>query len=231
VQRAVARTVLSTIDDAGALDRMWDDLESVLRARRPARLDEDALLRSVAGHAAHWYADRRASQAGWSYPDTDELTGRLRRMLLDKVQGRSGDQTRTEFQDVARRLCARDYNPYPACGVVCTQAAPVCLYRSAVADLVATGRFQASWREADGNDARSAEGGRPQTWAICQDAGYELVEFPEPDWPAETKQTVTDTARRVCLCFEQQMLADDRRKVPRTARLVMKQVLRQAGLQ
>jgi hypothetical protein len=34
----------------------------------------------------------------------------------------------------------------------------------------------------------------------------------------------------VCLCFEQQMLAEDNRKVPRTSRRILARVLAEAGL-
>jgi hypothetical protein len=37
-------------------------------------------------------------------------------------------------------------------------------------------------------------------------------------------------ARRVCLCFEQQMLADDGTKVPSTARRILAGVLTEVGL-
>ena len=235
VQRTLARTVLSLIEEAGALDRMWDDLLATIRSRRPPGVDEDQLLRAFSGHGADWYASRRGSQAGWSYADTDDLAERLRAVLVDKVTRPAGGgagtkKLRAGFQAAARRLHQRTYPPYPACDVVCDQDPPLCLYRSAVADLVASRRYQPSWREADTADARSPEGRRQQTWEVCQDAGYELVEFPENDAPDKLKTQLTASARRACLCFEQQMLADDRRKVPRTARRVLARVLAEAGL-
>ena len=87
VQRAVARTVLSMIEDFGALDRMWDDLLSVIRSRRSARLDEDSLLRSFAGHAADDFAERRGRQASWLYRDVDELATHLRTRLPREAAG------------------------------------------------------------------------------------------------------------------------------------------------
>jgi hypothetical protein len=233
VQRVLARTVLATIEDAGALDRMWDDLTDCLRARRPPIVGEGALLRAFAGHGADWYAGRRGAQGVWSYSDTGELNGDLRTVLLDKLQGRSAAGTkklRAAFQATARRLHNREFAPYPACEQVCTQDPPLCLYRSAVADVVADRRHQEAWHEADGADASSPDNNRRQTWQVCQDAAYEIIEFPEPDGDPMLKDKVTAAALRVCICFAQQMLADDSRKVPRTSRRILARVLTEAGL-
>jgi hypothetical protein len=233
VQRTVARTVLATIEQPGALDRLWDDLLGVIRARRPARLGQNKLMRAVAGHAADWYAQRRGAQGVWTYADTSKLGAQLRTVLLDKLHGGSAHTTtelRAVFQATARALHVRDFSPYPVCEHVCNQNPPLCLYRSAVADLVATRRYQPSWRAADTADATSPDNRRQQTWEVCQDAAYEIAEFPEPGGPAEVNDQINATARRVCLCFQQQMLADDHRKVPRTTRRVLARVLTEAGL-
>jgi hypothetical protein len=136
----------------------------------------------------------------------------------------------TAIRATAYRLHAREFEPYMACAHVCTQDPPLCLYRSAVADLVVSGRYQQSWREADAADARTDDNSRHQTWEVCQDAAYELVEFPDGDTPEATRPAIETAARRVCMCFEQQMLADDHRKVPRTARRILARVMVEAGL-
>jgi hypothetical protein len=91
-------------------------------------------------------------------------------------------------------------------------------------------RYQAAWHDADHLDAKSEDNRRQKTWQVCQDAAYELVEFPDGDEPAEVKDQVDITARRVCLCFEQQMLANDHRKVPRTSRRILARVIAEAGI-
>lgn len=232
VQRTVGRIVLSTIEESGALDRLWEDLITAVSARRRAGLVDIDLLRAVAGHAADWYANRRGAQGNWSYRDTGALADRLRAVLLDKVAGGglAAADLRASFQNEARLLHRRAFAPYPVCDHVCHQDPPLCLYRAAVADLVASRRYQAPWRQADTADAVSAEGRRQQTWEVCQDAAYELVEFPDELASDEVNTRVGDTARRVCLCFEQQMLAHDERKVPRTARRILARVLTEAGL-
>jgi hypothetical protein len=233
VQRTFGRTVLSTIEDVGALDRMWDDLVTTLRGRLRSMIDERDLLRAIAGHGADWYAGRRGTQGGWSYSATEELSALVRRALLEKLatpvaDGRAS-AVRAALQDHARSLHRRAYPPYPACQAVCDQDPPLCLYRAAVADLVASGRYHAAWTEADANDAGSAEHRRRETWEICKDAGYELIEFPERELPADLRDQVTASAERVCLCFEQQMLADDARKVPRTIARITANVLKEVG--
>jgi hypothetical protein len=232
VQRTLSRTLLSTTDEPGALDRLWDDLVGVVRARRPVIVPEGELLRAVAGHGSDWLANRRGAQGVWSYADTAEFRDHLRAALLAKLQGAAEvrEQTLGAFRATAQRLHLRQAEPYPACHLVCAQDPPLCLYRSAVADLVISGRYRASWREADDLDAKSEDNRRRQTWEVCQDAAYELVEFPDEDQPAEVSEAVEVAARQVCLCFEQQMLAEDGRKVPRTSRRILARVLAEAGL-
>jgi hypothetical protein len=231
VQRTLSRTVVSAIDQTGALDRLWDDLVGALRARLPSAVAETDFVRAFAGHGADWLAHRRGAQAGWSYADTAEFRDRLQRVLLDRLAGPAAATSSLAWlRETAHRLHARRIEPYPACHAVCTQDPPLCLYRSPVADLVASGRYRDGWREADAEDAQSEDSRRRQTWQVCQDAAYELVEFPDPDMPTDVKQDVELAARRVCLCFEQQMLVDDRRKVARTSRRILARVLAEAGL-
>jgi len=231
VQRTLSRTVLSTIDEAGAVDRLWEDLTSVVRARRPVTVPDADLLRSFAGHGSDWIATRRGVQGVWSYADTAEYRDRLRAIFLGRLAAPTAPPDRiAAFRQSARRLDLRQFEPYVACHLVCTEEPAVCLYRSAVADLVVAGRYQASWREADANDAKSEGNTRAETWEVCQDAAFELVEFPDTDMSEDVKSTVEATARRVCLCFEQQMLAADDRKVPRTSRRILARVMTEAGL-
>jgi hypothetical protein len=232
VQRALSRTVLSTIGEPAAIDRLWPDLLAVLRARRPVTLGETGLLRAFAGHGADWLANRRGAQGVWSYTDTAEFRSRLQAVLLAKLAGDPDGLAApvAALRATAERLHRRQFEPYPACHLVCTQDPPLCLYRSAVADLVAGGRYRTAWREADVADAGAADGRRQRTWDVCQDAAYELVEFPDAEIPAEFNTAVDAAARRVCLCYEQQMLANDRTKVPRTARRILARVLSAAGL-
>jgi hypothetical protein len=232
VQRAVSRLATSLVEDSTALERQWDDLLSVVRPRRPIGVADPAYLRAIAGHAADWYAGRRGAQHGWAYGATATLAADLRGVLLDRLAPKPAKaqtaKLRSAFQGTARRLFGREEAPYPACEQVCTNG--LCLYRSAVADLVLSGRYRPAWQDADARDGRSEDGNRRATWSVCQDAGYELVQFPEPDLPAKTNATITAAARRACVCFEQQMLADDPVKVPRTSRRVLARVLAEAGL-
>ncbi len=230
VQRQLARTILSTIGEPGVLDRMWDDLATVVRARRPTTVAESDLLRAFAGHGSDWFATRRGAQGAWSYADTDLLRDQLRSALLAKAAGAGASAEVSAFRATAHRLHTREFEPYLACGLVCADRPPVCLYRSAVADLVAGGRYRKSWQLADDADARSPENTRELTWGVCQDAAYELVEFPDAEMPDAARSALGLTARRVCMCFEQQMLAADTRKVPRTVRRITDRVLIQARL-
>jgi len=138
VQRTLSRTVVSALDEPGALDRLWDDLVGVVRARRPPAIDEHDLLRAFAGHGADWLASRRGAQSVWPYPDTAEFRGRLEAVLLDKLDsgGANAATLLAALRESAARLHARRFNPYNACHLVCNQEPPLCRYRSVTADLV-----------------------------------------------------------------------------------------------
>jgi hypothetical protein len=230
VQMALSRTVLSTIDEPGALGRLWDDFVGVIRARLPARLAEADALCALAGHGADWLANRRGAQGVWPYTDTERFRAHLQAVLLAKITGDVPEQVLSAFRFTARQLHLRRSEPYPACHLVCTQDPPVCLYRAAVTDMVRAGRHRASWHAADAFDAGSEDKRRRQTWEVCQDAAYELVEFPDPDLPTDVSGDIEIAARRVCMCFEQQMLSEDRTKVPRTSRRILARVIAEAGL-
>jgi hypothetical protein len=233
VQPTLARLLLSTCEDPAALDRLWGELVSVLRARQPAGVGEVEMLRAFAGHGVDWYTQRRGAQAGWSYRDTGDLADRLRAVLLDKLE-ESNPSTRrdrrAELAGVATRLHARRFEPYPACAVVCSQSPKVCRYRAAVADLVATGRYKSAWEEAARLDEQSDDDGGRQAWSVVQDAAYELIEFPLAEEPPEVRERMEDAFRRVALCFEQQTLSADSSRVPRAARRLLTDVLAEAGL-
>jgi hypothetical protein len=231
VQRTIARLALSLIEEPAALARMWEDVRQSVRARLGARIDESRLLESLAGHGAAWFAGRRGTQAGWSYGVTQEFAALLRRALrVHATNGPGGDATEAceDFRVYARRLYARTFPPYPACDRICDQDPPVCLYRHAVADLVATRRFQRFWLDADTADLTAGDGSRGETWRVCRSASYELIEHPEENWPAERRSAASAAANRVGLCFAQQMLADDTRKLPRSARIIIESVIGQA---
>jgi hypothetical protein len=156
----------------------------------------------------------------------------VRAALLGKVDSKGiGDAILVgPLRATAVRLHARSYEPYPACAAVCDQDPPLCLYRSVTADLIASGRYDNAWYEADEADAGSEDKRRRETWELCRDAAYELIDLPDEDDEPEAQERLAAAARRVALCYGQQMLARDRRKVPRTAQRALERVLREAGL-
>ena len=233
VQRTFARLVLSTFEELGAPDRLWEDLITVLRARQPTGVDESDVLRAFAGHGADWLVRRRGAQEAWSYGDSSELRNQLQAVLLDKVDGRdpaTTRQLRSSLHATAVRLHARRFDPYPACSTVCTQTPAVCIYRAPVADLVRAGRYQEPWQQAGQTDDQAEDGRERQTWSVLQDAAYDLIEFPDAEEPADLKIQMEDRFRRVALCFEQQMLAGDVARAPMAARRTLASVLAEAGL-
>jgi hypothetical protein len=232
VRSVFARTVLSTIEEHGALDRLWEDVVLAVRAHRASDIDERALMRSFLAHASSWYARWRGAQSSWSYSDTHAVAELLRAATLEKLDvpgaAEAEDEVRLRFREAALSLTRRAFPPFVACDVVCSQQPPLCLYREAVADLVESRRFAGVWREAETSD-RNAEG-RAAAWRVCKDAAYQLIEFPEFDIPIEVKDAVTAGARRTSLCFAQQMVTRDEDKPPRAMQRMIAGILKEAGL-
>jgi hypothetical protein len=176
VQRTVARTVLSTIEEPGALDRLWDDLVGVVGARRPTWTRPSCGERSPA--TVDWYAQRRGAHGTWSYIDTNQFGDQLRAVLLDKRQ----DKT-----PAARPICGPVPQQRP--GATCAHVSAVSGVgagvpaRPAIVPVPGCGGRPGRQRSIptvlagpDVADATSADNRRGQTWDVCQDAAYEITE-------------------------------------------------------
>jgi hypothetical protein len=227
VQKVVSRVVVSTAVEPGALARTWPELLSVLRPRLPLDVPEQLLLAAFAGHAADWWAQRRGAQADWSYADVEAAAAAVRDGLLAAATGAGVVEVAAALQRETTRLLTRTFDPFPACSRVCGPSA--CIYRGGVADLVGSGRYDESFRDAERADASDPERRRPATWEVAQDAGYEIVEFAEQDVPAELAPAIHASARRASLCFAQQMVARDVERLPRTAGRAVDRILAQSG--
>lgn len=229
--RTFARLVLSTIEDPGALDedRLWPDLAAEASARLPADLDEDAFMRSLVVHASRRLADRRGAQARWTYATTYDIARALQTVLLSRIGGAVDPAALESFRASARALYTRTFAPYARCDEVCHQQPPLCLYRPAVADYVASGEQTTAWHRADVADAVAGHRRREESWEVALDAAYALMEFPEDHWDEPLRRQVSDAARRVALCFAQQMLDRDVKKSPRTVRRIIDKLLVEAN--
>lgn len=219
-QRTFARVILSTTEETNALDRMWGEVLLVIQAKRPPMSSWKDLLRCVLIRASHWYAERRGAQAGWTYTQTRTFAEKVCQIVLDKVTQVDPGSGRIAFQQEATTLHARLYNPFPICGDVCQQKPPVCLYRHAVSDLVARGSLREGWQRAYSTDRDHQNKRMTETWETCQDAAYELIEYPEGQ--------TSDAQRRVGLCFAQQMLVNDPERTPRTVKIMLERLLKEA---
>jgi hypothetical protein len=228
-QTVYARLALSSIRDPDALRRLWPDLLQSVRAMQPGHVTEENLLRCAVSRGAKWLSARRGAQSGWSFADTRRFEEVLRGVLLTGI---AGDQTvpAEEFsrlEGVAAELWSRTVDPFARCSAVCSAQPPVCLYRNAVADQIEAGRFETPWRNAASADREEGKGPR-RTWQTCMDAVYELIEFPEADWPDNVREETALAARSAALCFGQQMFSREAGTTPRTVRISMDRLLREA---
>ncbi|KAF0957282.1 hypothetical protein MLGJGCBP_01717 [Rhodococcus sp. T7] len=227
VQTTFARIVLSAMFDPAAVDRMFSELTSLVDPLRPPWIQPAPLLRSLASHASRRFMARRGAQAGWSYRTTDELAVALHGMLIADPDNAA--QARAEFQKRAREALGGIQGPFPGCRQIWADTEHPCVCRFAVADLVARGDFDAAWRQASETDATTGGVGRSASWDVCKDAANHLIELPSNGWSPEQQTAALDVARRVAVCFGQQILAENPHMHPRTKRELVQQLLRQAG--
>jgi uncharacterized protein DUF87 len=218
-QRIFARLVLSTIEDTAALDRQWSELMNAIHAQRLPHMNEQILLRCLMYHAAHWLCGRRGAQNGWSYPDTLQLEQRLQRVLVAKLDGQQSGQARAEFRDFARKLHERSFDPYPQCSRICSDLPKVCLYRRAVADLVASEELVEYWKQQEQRDNNSPDGTRRHGWLHSRDASDLVI-----DCNSRAAHT------RVALCYTLQMYARPARRDPATPTDVIERFVEEAKL-
>jgi hypothetical protein len=100
------------------------------------------------------------------------------------------------------------------------------LYRHAVEDLVRRGTFQPFWSEAEAAESRSTTSSeRRGTWKLCRSAAYELIEHPSADTAPDRRQAMEAAARRVGMCFGQQMLESSGRHIATAMRDISTQLL------
>jgi len=218
-RRDLARLVLAAVESDSALERLWPDLMAHVQAARKPTMDEQVLLRCLVARASDWLAGRRGVQTGWSYGDTRDLGDRLQQLLLTRVEGKNPAAALAAFRALMLQLHERHFDPYPACGRICTQKPRLCLYRHAASDLIASGQSIRTWSEAELEDTDSPEG-RQKFSSACQDAAQALV----------GASAERDTVRRAGLCFAQLMLSQSDDELPETHAVMMDDLLGEADV-
>ncbi|MFF4796219.1 ATP-binding protein [Streptomyces sp. NPDC001276] len=228
VQRAFARAVLSAVQTKGGLERGWPDVVAVAGPRMPRRADPEAFLRCLARHASRQLASTRGNRAGWTYADTASVAELINRAILALLTGR---ETAHEVTALRRWLLELDgdgpHGPFQGCARIWADRPGPCLCRHPVAEAVTSGDFADLWATA--RDTDRASGSRSAVWDICQDAAFQLVEYPADDQEPALAAQIRDVARCTGLCFAQQMLAAEAWAHPATERRALTELLTESG--
>jgi hypothetical protein len=225
VFRAFERTVLSAVETQGGLARTWPDVIAVLLPRLPQGADVSAVLPRFARHASRRLADVRGARAGWSYGDTAVVADLIGQAVGAHLAGGPADEAVAELRRTLLTMQG-GYGPFQDCARIWADRPGPCLCRVPVAELVESAAFASLWRDA--RDADRASGSRTAVWDACQDAAYQLVEYPDRNQDLELREHLRDRACCMALCFAQQMLAAEAWAHPATARRAMTDLLGEA---
>jgi hypothetical protein len=205
-QHTFARVTLSLLHDVNALKRMWRELVFHIRAKRPHWANEEQLIQCVCVHAAHWFADLRGAQASWSYRKTAEFANKLTDALFSQTKSENDLTLKNDFRQFGLEQHQRSFNPFPGCAFICQQNPPLCLYRSAVQDLIKANTKAEVWAKAEASDFNNGAADKLETWEVCQDAAFAMMEFADDTWNDKSQHENFTAARRASLCFGQHML-------------------------
>ncbi|MFL6136602.1 MAG: ATP-binding protein [Frankiaceae bacterium] len=225
VRRTVARIVLSALHDPMSLDRTTPELVLQVEARRPRWVDARDAHGRVALHAGMRTAQWLGALGGWTYAETGELGDAVHGALVAGLAGQGGAEAVERLRAAVRQGLGDGPGPYVGCAQIWAGEPVPCRCRYVVAGVVATREFDDAWREA--RAAETPEERASRTWGVCQDGAYHAVEF--PDDAATGDDAAAATARRVALCFGQQMMASLPWSHPRTQARVLAELMRESG--
>lgn len=230
-QRVLTRCIQSVAVSTHAVDRLWKELLSVIMPQLPSRIDVHKHLQCILIHGAIWFTNKRGGQESWTFAETKTLAKQICRVMIAKLNNSETSEPTSDFQQISHQLHVRRFNPYINCHRICEYKPSICLYRHAVADLIEAGHLNEKWQMADEADRNSENEECIQTWEICLDAAYELVESPTEIGQETSESASSGTAiatKEAALCFGQQMLYQDIEKYPRTKQLIMEKLLEES---
>lgn len=200
-QRDFVRLVISVTENNESLDASWQGLVLRVKTLMNKNLEESMVLKYTIAYASEWFANRRGSQAGWSYSETSDLKEKLKDMLLAKLENKKTELLIAAFRKTMLDLHQRSFEPFVGCDKICKQDPLVCLYRFAVSDILGKNynEYNDSWTESYLEDRSSADNGLQNTWKNCE-AVSSLLVSPDPK--------LKETSKRIGLCFSQQILSE-----------------------
>lgn len=227
-QKSFSRMVLSIVHDTIAIDRLWSSIMTHIELRRLKNVSEFDLYSCVLSHASFWYAHKSGAQEKWTYSQTRNVSNSLKNIFTKKIGEKSSEKECIILQKLLKELRIRTFDPFPACGSICSGKQPVCLYRHDAANLIASGRFKSVWENAMEADKTSK--GSVKTWSVSMDAGNELFEFLHHGVVSEEKiEQNHKAAKRVSLCYAQQKLIHDHSLAPKAALRIINELIKESN--
>jgi DNA helicase HerA-like ATPase len=191
VRRAVAQYVLSVVVCADAVTVGLDGLREQVRWHCFAGRSVEQWWDAVLIHSISLHLRELGHAYQWPFRDTEKLREVLIPVLLQASRSGSDKGARLEsFRSDYRRLCARNFEPFRQCRLICDTEPAVCLYRFHTASLL-----NESWLKEDFLAAAQAADGVVDSMAdVCQQAALQCLS-------SDVSRGEID---RVALCYAQQ---------------------------
>lgn len=211
--QAFVTMVLSVVEDARMLPRLWDDMFVHVKRFRTAATDETLLRQWTAIEGTQLLVRSHARRNQWTYSQQQQTEDALGALLLAHVRRGSIATLVGEFTALWLALHARTFDPFPACEWICSGREPECRYRRAVEEFLVTEVSLRIFENAyakDKNDGASL----PRTHDHCSSMAKGVLQvLPSNRHSGDTAAT------RAMLCYAQQQLlahsAEVREKVLR----------------
>lgn len=158
-QDVISHYVLSIVEMPQSI---IDILPSVLEKARfyySGLIESESLTQSMLIHSIDFYLRRMGQNYSWSFAGIVKLKDDLIPIVLESLQivklnedqiKLAFDQNRlTKFRKLYWELCARNFDPFPACKDVCDQEpTPLCLYRYQIRNLLVNRRLHSDFLSA-----------------------------------------------------------------------------------
>jgi len=215
IRRTFTKIVVSALGDPTSVIRLRSDLEAAVAIRRPRVLNNLGIWTCFFTHLSASLSYQWGTRQAWTFPQTAGFGELLRRAMINGAL--KGDlQPVRQFAAEGGQLMSESAVPCTACEASRTHLRDpsICLFRPAVESLIEERLFHQEFSKARSEDEAQNDAKGTHSLAVCNNAAFELIEFPSPALADADRTLVVERARRCLLCFSYHMLAKNYDRAP-----------------